>query len=159
MSLTWYAVNNRADTTDLPDLEALGISMSGRSQTPMSVQRDPESQVLVVNIGAVTAWKDGRVTFQPRLDAPPSAETVLIRTALECLERDLHHRDRWEYRRATKARGAYWYAHIMVQVPESSSLFAAYADVLRPARRHDRPPSSTERATDRPQPRTTGVRA
>lgn len=159
MSLTWYAVNNRADTADLPDLEALGISMSGRSQAPMSVQRDPESQVLVVNIGAVTAWKDGRVTFRPRLDAPPSAETVLIRTALDCLERDLHRRDRWEYRRATKDRGAYWCAHIMVQVPEGSSLFAAYADVLRPARRHDRAASSMERAADHLRRRASGVQA
>lgn len=133
MSLTWYAVNNGARVEDLPDLEALGIRMVSRSDRPMVAYRDAASGHLLVEVGIVSVWRDGSIRIRPRSDAPPIAVEALVRTALDCLERELHRRDSWAYYRATASRPGYWSAVIMVAPPEGVSVFEAHAAVLRPA--------------------------
>lgn len=146
MSLTWYAVNNRAEVSDLPDLGALGIRMVSRSDRPMVAYRDAASGHLLVEVGIVSVRRDGSIRIRPRSDAPPVAVEACVRTALDCLERDLHRRDSWDYYRATKARPGFWAAIIMVAPPEGMSVFEAHADVLRPAHC---PPSDLDVAAQR----------
>lgn len=133
MSLTWYSVNNTAEVSDLPDLAALGITMLCRSTRPMHVWRDPDTGRMVAEVGMITVWRDGRIRVRLFADAPEMAGTMLVRTALDCAERDLHKRDRWAYTRATKRNPGYWNANILCTVPEGESLFEAHAAMMRPA--------------------------
>lgn len=131
--LTWYAVNNAVTLEDLPDLEVLGISVAPRSSTPVHVYRDPATGFLLSTLGTVRVYRDGRVTIEPRHDCPDGGLVALARTALECVERDLHRRDRWTYWRATTRLAGCWSARISVRVPEGESILSAHADLLRPA--------------------------
>lgn len=130
--LTWYAVNNAVTLEDLPDLEVLGISVTSRSATPVHVYRDPATGVLLATLGTVRVFRDGSVTIQPRHDCPDGGLVALARTALDCVERDLHRRDRWTYWRATTRVAGCWSARISVRVPDGESVLSAHADLLRP---------------------------
>lgn len=135
MSLIWFATNNEATVSDLPDLEPFGIRLLGRSASPVIVYRDPASDRLLADIGRISVWKDGRVRIRPFYDSPDEAIDALVRTALDCHERALHRRDDWPYYRATAKRQGHWTTTISVSPPEGMSVFEAHADVLRPAHR------------------------
>lgn len=117
MKFTWYATNNYARLDDLEDLGAIGVRVLKRSPEPMTFWRDYESGLHMVKTGAVWVFRDGRINVRPRLDAPPVLVEALVRTAVECFERDLHIRDKWSYFRATKTRPGYWYAGISAGMP------------------------------------------
>lgn len=112
MKLTWYALNNTASLDDLEHLSALGIQRGTRSALPMHITRDYSSARWLVEIGEVYAYQNGEVVFTERCDTPETFTRALVRTALDCFERDLHRRDHWDYRAATKKRPGYWYATI-----------------------------------------------
>lgn len=133
MSPTWFAVNNTATHADLSDLEVFGIRVTHRSQDPVTVHRDPQTGRMLATVGTVRVSRDGTVKIIPRLDCPESGVTVLARTALECVERELHRRDRWTYSRATAKRAGHWSARILVQLPEAGSVFTEHTEALRPA--------------------------
>lgn len=130
MSLTWFAVNNTATRHDAGNLSAFGVRLLEPSTEPVTVFRDPASGRVVAQIGAVRVNRDGSVLTQPRQDAPAPAVDVLVSTAVECVERDLHRRDDWAYRRATRTRGGYWHAVIVIGVPEGSQLFGSHVAAL-----------------------------
>lgn len=130
MSLIWFAANNSVTLSDLQDLEVLGITVEARSPRAVAVYRDPITGRMVAEVGTVRAWRDGRVHIVPRTDCPDSALAALVQTALDCVERELHKRDRWHYSRATKDKPGRWGATILVAVREGGSLFAEHATVL-----------------------------
>lgn len=133
MELTYFATNNQATLEDMDVLHAMGIRILDRAGGPMSAFRDPTNGRVRVDIGTVTVRRDGLIRIRPREDAPDVALKVLLRTAVECLERDLHKRDRWASHRATKNAPGYWRARISISVPEGESIFSEYVEVLRPA--------------------------
>lgn len=112
MRLTWYALNNFARLDDVQDLGAIGVRVLKRSSEPMTFWRDYESGLHMASIGAVWVFRDGRINVRPRLDAPPVLVEALVRTGVECFERDLHKRDKWKYYRATKTRPGFWHMRI-----------------------------------------------
>lgn len=128
--LTWYAVNNTATAADAPDLAPFSVHLRPASSEPVTVQRDPVSGRLIAEVGAVQVIRDGPVRVLPRHDCPPVGDDVLVSTALECVERDLHQRDAWEYRRGTSKRRGYWHAVIATSIPDGSPLFTAHAAAL-----------------------------
>lgn len=131
--LTWFAVNNDARAADAPGLAAFGVRLRPRSSEPVTVQRDPVSGRLIAELGAVQVIRGGDVNVRPRHDCPPVGLDVLVSTALECVERDLHIRDAWEYRRATAKRHGYWHTTVCIALPEGTPLFAAQARALAAA--------------------------
>lgn len=131
--LTWFAVNNDARAADAPALAAFGVRLLPRSSEPVTVQRDPVSGRLLAELGGVQVIRGGAVNVRPRHDCPPAGVGVLVSTALECVERDLHVRDAWEYRRATTKRHGYWHTTICIALPEDTPLFAAQARALAAA--------------------------
>lgn len=133
MSRSWFATNNTATLDDLPDLEVFGIALGKRTSKTVSVSRDLPTGRLLATIGTVRVFRDGRVKITPRQDCPDEGVTVLVRTALDCVERDLHRRDRREYYRATAKVVGHWSGLISVRVPEGESVFEAHAEVMRPA--------------------------
>lgn len=156
MSLIWFATNNSVTPADLPDLAVFGITVEPRTTKAVTVYRDPISLRMVAELGVVRAWRDGRVHIVPRADCPDAGLKVLTQTALDCVERGLHKRDRWFYTRATKRQPGRWGATILCTVPEGTSLFAEYATILglasgcrrdsEPKRTsHSSPPAETHR--------------
>lgn len=133
MELTYFATNNQATLEDMDVLHAMGIRILDRAGGPMSAFRDPTNGRVRVDIGTVTVRRDGLIKIRPREDAPDVALEILLRTAVECLERGLHKRDRWASHRATKNAPGYWRARISISVPEGDSIFSEYVEVLRPA--------------------------
>lgn len=147
----WFSVNNQASHEDLPDLRAFGITARPRHSRPVTVYRDPVSERMIAEIGTVNVWRDGRVRFRPRHDCPDSGINVLVRTALECVERDLHLRDKWTYFRATRdVPVGQWSATICVGLRDSISVFEAHTAMLQPASS----PARAERVPDDEQQRT-----
>lgn len=130
MSLIWFATNNSVTVDDLPDLEVFGITLGQRSAKPVTTYRDPISGRMVAELGLVRVWRDGRVRIIPRTDCPDGGVSVLVRTALDCVERELHKRDSWHYTRATKDRPGRWGATILCTLREGASLFAEHAEIL-----------------------------
>lgn len=128
--LTWFAANNSVTLADLPDLEVLGITVRPRSTNAVRAFRDLASGHMLVEVGLVRVWRDGRVHIIPRTDCPDVALEGLVRTSLDCVERDLHKRDRWFYTRATKDRPGRWESTICIAPRTGTSLFAEYAEVL-----------------------------
>lgn len=151
--LIWFATNNHITLDALPDLEVLGITVEPRSTNAVTAYRDPVSGRMVAEVGVVRVWRDGRVHIIPRTDCPDVALEGLVRTALDCVERDLHKRDRWFYTRATKDRPGRWGSTILLTVPEGSSLFAEHAEILGIGSACKRP--ETEPAEHRPIHQTT----
>lgn len=135
MELTYFSVNNRAQIEDMDVLHTMGIRLLAPSSEPMSAFRDPDTGRMRVEVGTVTVRRDGLIKIRPRSDAPTVAVRTLLRTAVECLERDLHKRDRWSTYRATKSAPGFWRAGISLSVLEGDSLFAEYVEVLSPASR------------------------
>ncbi|MCT1776770.1 hypothetical protein [Brachybacterium sp. p3-SID957] len=134
MTPTWFAVNNQATLEDVPDLAAIGIKIGRRSPDPVRVFRDPSTGRLLAEIGTVHVYRDGRVWIIPRSDCPDGCLRELVRTAVDCVERDLHRRDRWHYYRPTKTVPVgEWSSVIAVWGPELQSVFAAHAAMLQPA--------------------------
>lgn len=134
--MIFFSLNNRAGLSDLEFLSQLGIRELPRSPEPMKVSRDPGTGKLMAEIGEVTVWRDGLIRFRARHDTPDGAKVILARTAVECLERDLHKRDHWEYARATKNLPGSWSSIILVGIRDGGSLFEAHAEALRPAAQH-----------------------
>lgn len=128
--LTWYATNNSATVDDMDVLGALGVEVLSPSAQPVEVYRDPMTGRVLARVGTVTVHEDGRVTIRPRSDAPRVATTVLLRTASECISRDLHRRDEWAHTPANGDRPGYWRARISMQLPTGTSLFAEHHAVL-----------------------------
>lgn len=131
--LTWFAVNNTATANDAPALAPFGVDLRAPSSDPVTVRRDPITGRLLAQIGTVQVLRDGAVLVCPRHDCPPVGTDVLVSTALECVERDLHKRDGWGYRRATSKRHGYWHAVICMSIPDGSPLFTAHAAALAAA--------------------------
>ena len=112
MSPTWYAINNSVSLEDVPDLAAIGIKIGRRSLEPVAVFRDPGTGRLLAEVGTIHVYRDGRVWIIPRSDCPDACLLGLVRTAVDCVERDLHRRDRWHYYRPTKtAPVGQWSSH------------------------------------------------
>lgn len=128
--LTWFAVNNTATADDADHLAPFGVDLRPATGETVTVQREPVTGRLLAQIGAVQVLRDGAVRIYPRADCPPVGVDVLVSTALECVERDLHKRDTWAYRRATAKRHGYWHAIIAMSVPDGSPLFATHAVAL-----------------------------
>ena len=134
MTPTWYAINNSVSLEDVPDLAAIGIKIGRRSLEPVAVFRDPGTGRLLAEVGTIHVYRDGRVWIIPRSDCPDACLLGLVRTAVDCVERDLHRRDRWHYYRPTKtAPVGQWLSVIAVCAPEGHSLFEAHAAMLQPA--------------------------
>lgn len=134
MNLTWYATNNSISLEDVPDLAAIGITVLRRDRDPVRVFRDPDTGRMLAEVGTVAVYRDGRVHVIPRHDCPDVCLLELVRTAVDCVERDLHRRDRWHYYRPSKAApvGA-WSSDISVCIPDGHSLFEAHTAMLHPA--------------------------
>lgn len=128
--LIFFAVNNSATAADADDLKPFGISLLPNTMEPVTVYRDPVSGRLLAQIGRVQVFRNGKVNVRPHHDCPPIGVDVLMSTALECVERELHQRDDWNYRRGTSKRVGYWSAGILMALPEGASLFAAHVTAL-----------------------------
>lgn len=128
--LTWFAINNQADATDMDVLAPLGVEIMSPDRAPMHVHRDPDTGRLVAATGWVVVWRDGRIQVLPRHDTPPRLIDGLVSVAVDCLERNLHIRDEWKYYRATRTQPGQWSAGILRGVPDGRSVFEHHATAL-----------------------------
>ncbi len=116
MTLFWFTPSNEAELEDVEFLKNLGIEVRApRGQT--TFYRDPDSGKMVGFIGKVFVLQDGRVVVRPCADTSDGALRILLRTALDCAERDHHLKHSgWFYRRKTTKRQGFWVSRILCAV-------------------------------------------
>lgn len=134
----YFAINNDAQLADRDFFKSLGIYQE-RPRGETTYLRDQNTGRMMQFLGMVFVKTDGTVQFRPRRDTEEAGVRVLIQTAVDCLERDLHKQGDWFYRRKTSKRTGYWAAAIYTTLgkndaayQEISSLQTAMADLGRP---------------------------
>lgn len=111
----WFSLNNGAELTDLDFLKNLGIHQEPPRGETLYL-RDQNTGRMMQFLGMVFVKTDGRVQFRPRHDTPAAGIRVLVRTAVDCLEHDLHKTAGWLYKRKTSKRPGYWATAVYVAV-------------------------------------------
>ncbi|MDO5492246.1 MAG: hypothetical protein Q4F53_01365 [Nesterenkonia sp.] len=144
-SFNWFTFNNRTTVADIDFLKSLGVQID----SPMGIvnyARDEDSGIMMGCLGHVFVRTDGVIKVRPHHGLQDNGLQVLLRTAVDCLERDMHLRERWEYRRKTKKRGGYWRCHVFAGINPNSEAGRSIEALSTAILREDafRPPGLTD---------------
>lgn len=134
-ALEWFHTHNRTRLHDAEFLANVGITIQDPSGDIIYL-RDDDTGRTVGLLGVGFVMTDGRVKLRPRHGVGDFGLTKLLQIGVDCVERELHLRERWTYHRKTSKRPGYWmsylYAGIDVSDEEARGIEALYTAMQSP---------------------------
>ncbi|GAA1103495.1 hypothetical protein [Nesterenkonia jeotgali] len=119
--MRYFAHNNNAQLSDLDFFKSLGIRQE-RPRGETTYIRDQNTGRMLQHLGYVFVRTDGIVQFRSRGDTEEAGVRVLVKTAVDCIEDDLHKQGGWVYKRKTAKFPGYWAAAIYAVLDPSDAV-------------------------------------
>lgn len=120
-NFNWFSTNNQAQLADESFLLSLGITMQRPSGEVVYLSDENTGRTMGL-LGVAFVMTDGSVRIRPRNGVGDAGRARLLRIGVDCIERDLHKRERWTYRRKTSKQSGYWMTYLWAAIEQQSEM-------------------------------------